>query len=360
MIDQEQRQDTATGKERRRVPVQAIATIIIILIVVLIAFSYIGIHSRIASVQSVFNPPAHFTYRGHKLYVSSVSWSPDGRRIASASGDGTVQIWNAATGARVLTYRGHKGDVLSVAWSPDGQEIASGGLDGTVQIWDAATGQPILIYRGHTNAVFAVAWSPNGRYLASASGDGTVQVWNAATGELIFTYGQRSHTISPSPWNTVAWSPDNTRLAIGGARGAFVFDALTGKSITSYNTQGVVHDVAWSPSGQYLALAVNSQVQVRNMTTQQSVYIFSGDSQSALAVAWSPNGQRIASGSGDGMVSVWDAFSGQHFSQYRGHFDLYPGHTIYNAAVNSVSWSPNGTHIASASSDDTVQVWPAP
>lgn len=358
MLDQ--KQVTISDKGQRHISVTTIAVIIIILVVVLIAFSYIGIHTRIASVQSVFTPPTHFTYRGHKLYVSSVAWSPNGQRMASASGDGTVQVWNVSTGARILTYRGHKGDVMSVAWSPDGQEIASGGLDGTVQIWDVNTGQTILIYRGHTSAVFAVSWSPNGRYLASASSDGTVQVWNAATGQRLFMYGQQTHVISPSPWNTVAWSPDDTRLAIGGPDGVFVFDALTGKNITSYNTQGVVHDVAWSPSGQYLAIAVNSQVQVWNAATQQNVYIFSGDSQSALAVAWSPNGQRIASGSGDGMVSVWDALSGQHFSQYRGHFDLYPGHTIYNAAVNSVSWSPDGSHIASGSSDDTVQVWPAP
>ena len=336
---------------------QAIAAIII-LIIALITFSYISIHGSFASVQNVFTPPAHFTYRGHTQYVSSVAWSPDGTRIASASGDGTVQVWDAYTGKHVLIYRGHKGDVLSVAWSPNGQEIASAGLDSTVQVWNAATGQPILTYRGHSNAVFGVAWSPTGRYLASASEDGTVQVWNAVSGQHLYTYGQQSNT-AQSSWSAVSWSPDGTRLAIGGTSGALVFDALTGKNVTTYDVQGTVHDVAWSPSGQYLAIASNSAVQVWNVASKQNVYTFTGDSQSAFTVAWSPNGQRIASGSGDGMVSVWDALTGQHFSQYRGHFDLYPGHTTYNAAVNSLSWSPDGTHIASASGDDTVQVWPA-
>ena len=360
MIDQDQKQDTKTENKRRRLPAQGIAAIIIILITALIAFSYIGIHGSFASVQNVFTPPVHFTYSGHTQYVSSVAWSPDGKRIASASGDGTVQVWDSYTGEHVLTYRGHQGDVLSAAWSPNGQEIASGGLDGTVQVWNAATGQPILTYRGHTNAVFAVAWSHDGRYLASASEDGTVQVWNAATGQRLYAYGQQTSTASPSPWNTVAWSPDGTRIAIGGVSGALAFDALTGKNVTVYGAQGAVHDVAWSPGGQYLAIASNSAVQVWNVASKQNVYTFRGDSESAFAVAWSPNGQRIASGSGDGMVSVWDALTGKHLYQYRGHFDLYPGHTTYNAAVNSLAWSPDGTHIASGSSDDTVQVWSAP
>jgi len=360
MIDQHHKQKPAAPKERQHVPIQVIAAIVIIPIVVLIVIFYVGIHGSVASVQQVFTPPAHFTYRGHTRYVSSVAWSPDGQRIASASGDGTVQVWDAYTGAHVLTYRGHKGDVLSVVWSPNGQAIASAGLDGTVQVWNAATGQPILIYRGHTNAVYAISWSPNGRYLASASEDGTVQVWDAATGQRLYTYGQQSNSASPSPWSTVSWSPDGTRLAIGGPGGALVFDALTGKNATTYNAQGTVHDVAWSPGGQYLAIASNSAVQVWNVANKQNVYTFTGDSESAFAVAWSPTGQRVASGSGDGMVSVWDALTGKHLYQYRGHFDLYPGHTIYNAAVNSLSWSPDGTHIASASGDDTVQVWPAP
>ena len=78
-----------------------------------------------------------YTYRGHRSMVTAVAWSPDGRRIVSASYDGTAQVWDALTGSGVLTYRRHFGTVNAVTWSPDGKRIASGSLDETVQVWQA-------------------------------------------------------------------------------------------------------------------------------------------------------------------------------------------------------------------------------
>jgi WD40 repeat protein len=114
-----------------------------------------------------------YSYVGHTTGVLSVAWSPDGKRIASGSGDQTVQVWDAATGAHPYTYHGHAGNVNAVAWSPDGQRIASAGADGTVQVWDVIDGGQVYTYRGHTLDVDAVAWSPDGQRIASASEDTT-------------------------------------------------------------------------------------------------------------------------------------------------------------------------------------------
>ena len=158
----------------------------------------------------------------------SVAFSPDGQRLASASADRTVKVWDAATGQEILTLKGrrqapgactsvafspdgkrlasaasgtdsegvgrrdrpgnphpqgaHQRRGQSVAFSPDGKRLASASQDGTVKVWDAATGQETLTLKGHTGPVWSVAFSPDGQRLASASHDRTVKVWDAATG----------------------------------------------------------------------------------------------------------------------------------------------------------------------------------
>src|SRR6266496_1412446 len=160
---------------------------------------------------------ALYTYRGHSARVMGVAWSPDGKRIASGSNDGTVQVWDAANGGHVYTYRGHLERVVTVAWSPDGKRIASGSNDDTVQVWDAANGGHVYTYRRHADAVWGVAWSPDGKRIVSGSGnidtgrgDTTAQVWDAANGGHVLIYLGYSEPV----W-TVAWSPDGTLIASG-------------------------------------------------------------------------------------------------------------------------------------------------
>ena len=128
-----------------------------------------------------------YTYHGHHNGISAVAWSPDGKLIASASFDKTVQVWNALTGQLYSVYRGHSNWVTAVAWSPDGKYIASAGFDKTVQIWEALTGRHILTYYGHSDVVTDVKWSPNGMYLASTSYDKTVRIWNIGNNDTTTT-----------------------------------------------------------------------------------------------------------------------------------------------------------------------------
>jgi WD40 repeat protein len=130
----------------RRKPILIIAALLALLVLV---FACTNVSTETAFVDHFFTPPTHITYTGHSSYVSAVAWSPDGTHIASASGDGTVQVWDALTGGHVYTYRGHAdaywghytfgsaGAVNSVAWSPDGRHIVSGSSDTIVQVWQA-------------------------------------------------------------------------------------------------------------------------------------------------------------------------------------------------------------------------------
>src|SRR5579864_1671349 len=166
--------------------------------------------------------------RGHNDWIYGLTYSPDGRRIASGSKDKTVRIWDAEAGKELFCLRGHDEDARSVAYSPDGRWIASGSKDKSVRIWDAETGQERLCLRGHQGEVKAVAFSPDGRSVASGSSDKTVRLWDADIGQLIHVL--QSHR----GIYCVAFSPDGRRLVSGSAGPPIqVWDAVSGKELQS-------------------------------------------------------------------------------------------------------------------------------
>jgi WD40 repeat protein/serine/threonine protein kinase len=290
------------------------------------------------------------TLKGHTFWVASVCFSPDGQRLASGSNDNTVKVWEAQTGQELLTLKGHTHRVWSVCFSPDGRRLASGSEDGTVRMWEAATGQQAFELTGHTDQVFSVCFSPDGKRLASASDDKTVKVWNAATGQEALAL--KGHT---SEVGSVAFSPDGKHLASASDDNTVkVWDAATGQPLLSLqgHTSGV-YSVGFSPDGKRLVSASKDKtVKVWDAHTGRQILSLKGHAGYVTSVAYSPDGKRLASGGEDKTVRVWDAATGQEALSLKGHTDM----------VTSVCFSPDGKRLASASGGEVmkagaVKVW---
>jgi WD40 repeat protein len=284
----------------------------------------------------------------HADAVTGISFSPDGARLAGASADKTVRIWDAATGREEFPLRGHTSWVHSVCFSPDGKRLASASHDRTVRLWDATTGREEQALKLHTDDVRAACFSPDGKRLASASHDGTVRVWDAGTGQQIFTLKGHSEVRS------VCFSPDGKRLVSTGGFTVMVWDAATGAqefTLTRLRSDPPSSVVSFSPDGKRLAAADGTTVRVWDVTdvVWQEILTFDRHVRVVGTVCFSPDGKRLASADEDGIVRVWNPATGQETLAVRAH----------SVPVNAVCFSPDGKRLASAGQDGRVALWNA-
>lgn len=257
----------------------------------------------------------------HEYPVIAVTFSPDGRRLASGSRNslgtpGEIRVWDVVTGQGVARMA-NEGGVYAVTWSPNGQWIASGGLDSKVRVWEAATGQEAT-WLAHKSGVYAVAFSPDGRWVASGSSDNTVWVWDvsAALNTRAVPGREVAHITHEDRVVAVTFSPDGRWVASGSWDStARVWEAATGREVVRMVHSSEVNCVVFSPDGQWVASGSNDgTARVWEAATGQEVarMVHKGGVD---AVVFSPDGQWVASGSGDGMVWVWEAATGQKVAQ---------------------------------------------
>ncbi|MEM6597947.1 MAG: NB-ARC domain-containing protein [Cyanobacteria bacterium P01_C01_bin.69] len=287
------------------------------------------------------------TFQGHKNWVCSVAFSPDGTQLVSGSADRTIKLWDVATGECLQTLEGHSNWVMSVAFSPDGTQLVSGSADRTIKLWDGATGECLQTLEGHQHGVWSVAFSPNGKSFVSGSADCTIKCWNATTGECLQTLIGHEHGV----W-TVAFSPDGNTLASGSAdQTVRVWDAATGEGLhTLAGHSNWVWMVAFSPDGNTLASGSADQtVRVWNLAdnTPQCLRVLSGHSNWVWSVAFSPDGNYLTSGSEDRTMRLWKLERGQCLKTLQGSSNW----------VWSVAFSPDGNTLASGQGDRLVHLW---
>jgi len=300
------------------------------------------------------------TGAGHLDSVTSVAFSPDGRRIVTGSFDKTLKVWDTGTATEILTLSGHDRAVFGVAFHPrDGSQIASASWDRTVKIWDSTSGQVIHTLNAHTDKVICVAFSPDGRYVVSGGDDRRVILWDATTGQECLRF--RGH----SDWATsVAFSPDGTRIASGqvsrgpGKRDMYfdepnnktrVWNAQTGATVlTLEGHTDTVASVAFNQDGTRLLTGGFDEFMIMWDTTSGNMVQKIKDAASIISVAFIDSQRIINGGWADWQAKGWSSARQTHVLD--GH--LGP---IYSVAVSPVN--PINPIVVTGSRDSTFKIW---
>jgi WD40 repeat protein len=376
--------------------------------------------------------------RGHGAFIDGLAFFPDGRRLASASADRTCRVWDTATGRAELVLRGHTDTITALAISVDGRRLAtssydkniviwdstsgadllrldsrsrsfhwstglafgadgtlyahgpghaiatwsappapervftgharrvtglaylspdvmvSGDWDGIVRVWETTTGRERRQLVGHSGAVNAVAAFPDGRRVATAGDDRTIRIWDAATGRSL------RHLPAPAtPATRLAVSPDGRRVAAvvpGREAGAspsrcqiLIADADTGTPVLSLPTAGGrVWALAYRPDGRRLATACeDGTIRLWDPADGRLMAEWAGHRGRVLALAISPDGRLVASGGDDRLATLWEANTGRPIRRLPGHLHR----------IAAVSFRPDGRSWATAGYDGVVREW---
>jgi WD40 repeat protein len=285
------------------------------------------------------------TFAGHGAWVNGCAVTPDGRRVVSASDDGTLKVWELETGQELATLEGHESVVSGCAVTPDGQRVVSASDDGTLKVWELETGQELATLKGHGDRVNGCAVTPDGRRVVSASDDGTLKVWELETGQELATLEGHRDRVSDC-----AVTPDGRRVVSAAWDTTLkVWELETGQELaTLEGHRDRVNGCAVTPDGwRVVSASDDGTLKVWKLETGQELATLKGHRDWVTGCAVTPDGRRVVSASGDTTLKMWELETGQELATLEGH----------GAGVNGCAVTPDGRRVVSAAWDDTLKVW---
>lgn len=284
-------------------------------------------------------PKLNGTLAGNENPIYTVAISPDGEILASGSKQ-EIKLWNLRTGAGLRTLSGHTGNVLSVVFSPDGQTLLSGSGDGTAILWDVNSGQ-IRRILPHSGWVSVVGFSSDGKTAISCSHNQGIKLWEVQTGSLLYSLDGFNPMAIASFGRTFASS--------GGPSAIKLWDTITGKLSNTLSVPevpgGGIRAIALSRDGWTLAHAMsgNSRLTVWDLRKREVLYTLDGHSDVINAIAFSPDGQILASSSQDRTLKLWNLRTGKLLHSLEGQ--------------GAIAFSRDGKTLVSVGKDNSIQIW---
>ncbi len=292
-------------------------------------------------------------WRGHTAPVMAVSFLRDGRRVVSASRDGSLRVWDAVTGEMKHHWQVGDHPITCMALASSTNYVLTGDDSNTVRLWNLNEGRQRLVLPSLTMRISSIAISSDGRSALTGTSDGIVRLWNLENGSRVRRFeGHRDEV------HTVAFSRDGKRVLSGGRDFTIrLWDTVTGRQLKcvddwlSGHRKAVITDAIFTKNGQRMLSAGSDHVIcLWNVLSGRMMARFQGHKGWVYSVAFSPNEQRILSGSGDKTVRLWDI--GRERESV-----IFAGHT---ARVTSVAFSLDGLFAISGSYDQTLRLWRLP
>jgi len=283
--------------------------------------------------------PEVYVQFGHHKEITSISFSKDGKYIATGSEDRTIKLWDILTGREIRTILGHSDKINSILFSPDSRYIASASSDNTIKIFEIETGLEYMTLTGHSREVNSISFSPDGRYLASSSSDATIKLWDLNTRKEIKTF--------PSEFfSFVKFSPDGSCIATKAwVNKIAILEPFTGKKKILQGHDEHITSIDFSSDGKYLVSGgFDKKVKIWEVSTGQLVHSFEENNESIFSVAFSPDNKIVVAGSFN-SIKIWDIEKKENIL------------TIQQPYSSIVAFSPDGKYIAATSEANTITLY---